>query len=943
MVDGFVVPLQVQEGCAVSSADRTASDTGFLACEIPKLGYFLNPVYPLPSDMCSYNGGLCNPPLPSGDIDYGMAVECIMQEGCTEAVHLSVHQGSCTTPGDCTTACVEDTEDNRADNNVHRFMQCAETQVDPSNGRDIRYIDERGVVQDCLVQEGCLESSRYCISSSDGAANPNGGLHQGGFDPEWAKYQECTVPMQGYHISHQVCEFAEHLDNAFTPGAGYTTPWYGVVHACQQQPFCETHGTECVGSWQRGDEAIGEHPISVAAVTNDHPDSEAAQWTDGLRTPNNLPSQAGVGRSPVCNSEQERHAYQLVCLDNSNSNRHVGFFVRKPQPDFLHVLVDANRDDHDREPHGRADRPWNMAGIAQACAEQTGCKTHLGSCLQAHFDGSYPCDPDYTEFESGGVCGNPGACIPETTAILEDSGTLVAFPFVNTFACTTRHGSDSVPMESPLYANEEIKHTARQVWQQGYGFDDVTAPTKGWPCCTNAYTCNACSSDREYLDFVEEFDEQALPAESERTRERRDHNGDDGTDYYARNNGLGGDGDVDTPDVPLDFVPDQNDYADTFNSFPNYPSFMDKVLDMYYGYDDDDYYKNNVMGIDEVAGPGNHMEVYSFFQCLITRPGYSKTAAGIVYENFCNRHIFTEGVVGAVDEEGDFYSVDLDGPLQGKHKPLGRRTGCIESTKPRRGFLSAVTKPECTVTCADGYHAVYEHDGHYYSYCPYEKHDHDMDRINDHTNIASPPCPPKVVRTLRCGLDGGDPYMDEDEMGMAELICVADGTEHYSHGGKSAKHHSHRHHSHHHLEDHDHVELDGTPRLDDGVDEYSPILPDDTTGSFKKGKKAHMVPPKEPKAPKASKDGKSKGENPGGGGLGVSQGEMRTHARKGTSFVVAIAVGLAAGVFGALFGIATQRQTNSKQASSPEPEMEPLERASTVAKLLKEHVHTEIM
>ena len=175
--------------------------------------------------------------------------------------------------------------------------------------------------------------------------------------------------------------------------------------------------------------------------------------------------------------------------------------------------------------------------------------------------------------------------------------------------------------------------------------------------------------------------------------------------------------------------------------------------------------------------------------CLESQPGFAMTSAGIVFEEFCNRYVYGDGVVGTRDA-----------------------SGCETSDAEGAGFLYAVSGTmadgnSCTLECDKGYEAVFEHDGQFHPYCPYEKHDHDMDRINDHTNIASPPCPPKVVRTLRCGLDGGDPYMDEDEMGMAELICKRVGTvDLYGHDGRG-KHvkDGKKDHKHAHGKDHKHA------------------------------------------------------------------------------------------------------------------------------------------
>ena len=185
----------------------------------------------------------------------------------------------------------------------------------------------------------------------------------------------------------------------------------------------------------------------------------------------------------------------------------------------------------------------------------------------------------------------------------------------------------------------------------------------------------------------------------------------------------------------------------------------------------------------EGPGPNHHEEAYSKLECLVLEDGYERTDAGIVHEKFCNRYQFTEGVVGATDEDIDYYSDDYarpNGPLQwmdGRPRALGLRIGCVESGRPTRGFLSAVSKTMCTLTCDEGYHAVYAHGGHYHAYCHDKRHG--KGKGGDDAE-----CEP-VVRELRCGIDGGDPYMDKDEKGMTDLICRKDDAEHSAHSVKS--------------------------------------------------------------------------------------------------------------------------------------------------------------
>ena len=133
-------------------------------------------------------------------------------------------------------------------------------------------------------------------------------------------------------------------------------------------------------------------------------------------------------------------------------------------------------------------------------------------------------------------------------------------------------------------------------------------------------------------------------------------------------------------------------------------------------------------------------------------------------------------------------------------------------------------------------------------------------------------CEP-VVRTLRCGLEGGEPFMDEDDMGMTELICVKDGT---------TKHNSHDH------------------------------------GKKDHGKKA------EPDTSAASatshdhgkKESKGKGNPKGGESSNMYRTTMRS-AQDGPSIMITGAVGVVAGLIGAMFAMAVQ--TRMKRTFSPEP------------------------
>lgn len=204
-------------------------------------------------------------------------------------------------------------------------------------------------------------------------------------------------------------------------------------------------------------------------------------------------------------------------------------------------------------------------------------------------------------------------------------------------------------------------------------------------------------------------------------------------------------------------------------------------------------------GYDDGTNPGSTFEQQetgiwpvfadNYLQCLKTYPGYSQTEnpmGSIVYENLCDRYHWPDYVQG-VESSGNGY--------------YGDGGACVQSSEIYEGFLSARSRPQCQVGCVAGYHAVYEHSGHYHAYCKHGKHDHDHNGVDDHTGELEPECEP-VVRTLKCGLDGGMPYMEADEMGMTELICVEDGTDHHLSMSHSKGSHDHHHH-HHYDEDED--------------------------------------------------------------------------------------------------------------------------------------------
>ena len=141
---------------------------------------------------------------------------------------------------------------------------------------------------------------------------------------------------------------------------------------------------------------------------------------------------------------------------------------------------------------------------------------------------------------------------------------------------------------------------------------------------------------------------------------------------------------------------------------------------------------------------------------------------GLLYETMCDRYTVKEGMQGSTGAGGAVP------PCEGS------------------GFLTAFSNSVCAIECADDYEAVYVENGRYHWYCNNnDPHDHDGDRVNDHTGEAAPDCE-KEVRVLRCGSDGGASYMDEDRVGMVELLCVKKGTvlvvdENKKHGKKHGK------------------------------------------------------------------------------------------------------------------------------------------------------------
>jgi hypothetical protein len=145
--------------------------------------------------------------------------------------------------------------------------------------------------------------------------------------------------------------------------------------------------------------------------------------------------------------------------------------------------------------------------------------------------------------------------------------------------------------------------------------------------------------------------------------------------------------------------------------------------------------------------------------CHRIAPGYSERGNGVIYENTCNQGtVLGDGVVG--------------------HTANGNAcVNAVQSPCTQGDFLTwlhSVTDPDCELTCAEGYHAVYIRG---YRYYPYYRPSKYCDDGYHGKKYHDSKCEYEtVVRTLTCGIDGGEiTSMDEDDHGMGELICMKTG------------------------------------------------------------------------------------------------------------------------------------------------------------------------